>query len=62
MQQGPGDRRNLEEMAQEIINSSDEGLDDLLGGTEVYEDDDFEDGYVPVADDGDNDSGDLFDV
>jgi hypothetical protein len=56
---GPGDgrERNLEDIAQGIMNQSDEGVDDLLGGTEVFEDNDEDDAYSPQADE--DDGGDY---
>lgn len=45
----PGRERSAEDEAQQIINSSDEGVSDLLEGTESYQDlDDDDDGPVPV--------------
>ena len=58
---GPGDgrERSVEDLAEEIMNQSGEGLDDLLDATEVDDDgafdDDlssFEDSYDDSADDG----------
>jgi len=67
---GPGRERSPEAIADEIINQSDEGMDDLLEGTEVYDGDDAEsdfddDGYPAEIDgtfddySGDSDSGDY---
>jgi hypothetical protein len=45
------------------MNQSDEGLDDLLGGTEIYEDDGDDDYATPLPEyDEDDDGGDLFDL
>ncbi len=38
---GPGDKKP-EEIAEEIINASDESLDDLTADTEIYDQDDYD--------------------
>ena len=64
--QGPGDgrERSPEDLAQEIIDSSDEGMDDLLEGTEIIEGDDAEPDYdsdgLPNEIGGDFDDGDDY--
>lgn len=46
---GPGTKRSPEDIAEEIINQSDEGLDDLLNGTEVEDEDDYDLDVEPLA-------------
>jgi hypothetical protein len=42
---GNGRERSPEDLAQEIMDSSDEGMDDLLQGTEIIEGDEAESDY-----------------
>jgi hypothetical protein len=38
MSYGPGTRKSPEEIAEDIMNQSGEGLDDIMEGTEIYDD------------------------